>query len=407
MSLDSSWKDEQVKFIEKQQARQGGGSSAAGSSKASARQPSKVKHPWPFSRDPANFFRASDGTVKTFPAPMNHNAHSHTGIQPVKYSKVTLMRDLGGFKTNTTFEVAQVNWFTGLIKLFASENDALMGNAAFEDVVFNKATTKYANMFYIREILEYLQRGHSLLEPNCQCIHKCGEERAKELGITLPKARKSITDPFSTRDGECKLPRARTARTAVELAHELAVGDLYAVEDIKGGRLVDDIAKNPKILVTEQEGGGQLFAFKATFDAVSSKQELLQLVNISPLGLKEPTEKDTYNGVQQDVAALFEEGAIYKITNPDGKTSVLFPRLKSHECKVDSDIRQLWAESGYKGRIDADDIDRELLKVGLQPTRQAKPEKRVLGKRKGPGTGKRRKKKQNNLGHLVLPSGRQ
>ena len=47
-----------------------------------------------------------------------------------------------------------------------------------------------------------------------------------------------------------------------------------------------------------QEGGVQLFAFKATFDAVSSKQELLQLVNISPLGLKEPAEKDTYNGVR-------------------------------------------------------------------------------------------------------------
>ena len=54
--------------------------------------------------------------------------------------QVMLMRDIGSFKTSQSFDSAQVNFFTGLTKLYHTENDALMGSAAFEDVIFCKVS---------------------------------------------------------------------------------------------------------------------------------------------------------------------------------------------------------------------------------------------------------------------------
>jgi hypothetical protein len=53
--------------------------------------------------------------------------------------------------------------------------------AAFEDIFRVDGKKRYINQFYIREILEFLQRGHSLLEPGCRCVHDIGSERAAEL----------------------------------------------------------------------------------------------------------------------------------------------------------------------------------------------------------------------------------
>jgi len=57
------------------------------------------------------------------------------------------------------------------------------------------------------------------------------------------------------------------------------------------------------LVVEDDNTKGELWAFKATYEA-SSKQEVLQLVRAHPLGFNEPKEHDTYNGVQADVNTL-------------------------------------------------------------------------------------------------------
>lgn len=157
----------------------------------------------------------------------------------------------------------------------------------------------------------------------------CWTQRARELGITLNKVRGALVDGYSIRDGKCTLSRARCERTAVELAREIAVsphtlrisevppmeisdiatitrvtsfkrmrrssplirclhavqrsqvGDLYAITDQRETRLVDVIASNPTIIVSQNQQGNQLFAFKATLDAVSSKQVMSFLLTRS------------------------------------------------------------------------------------------------------------------------------
>lgn len=202
-------------------------------------------------------FRKADAKNHTdLPRPLNNNDHGHTGQQPTKYTKVrefqhaifsfffsffflllllpkpdlcvgtqiALKKDIGTFKAGDTFEVAQVDFFTGLTKLFRTENDFLMGTSpAYEGVYFSKVrlpplpsttgalhiiwpccpppppplfgidqplacqgTIQYANLYYVREILEFLQRGHSLLEPNCGCIHKCGDDVSPLLPPSPP-----------------------------------------------------------------------------------------------------------------------------------------------------------------------------------------------------------------------------
>ena len=136
-----------------------------------------VKHPWPYTRDPAAYFKTTDprfqyvlllrcqfwntrslsfiGLVlagsekKLYPAPMNSNGKDHTGIQPIKYSKasfilsgsvviwrapiilislkvgflsrqivleqIMLVQAIGDFAPNTTFEYASVHWLTGQV----------------------------------------------------------------------------------------------------------------------------------------------------------------------------------------------------------------------------------------------------------------------------------------------------
>ncbi|KAJ1492220.1 hypothetical protein T484DRAFT_1771758 [Baffinella frigidus] len=81
MSLDSSWKDEQLKFLEKQKERlpdRGREDNAqAGARLGLADAPEQTR------LDDSGKSR----TVKAMHAPMNNNALGHLGAQPVKYNK--------------------------------------------------------------------------------------------------------------------------------------------------------------------------------------------------------------------------------------------------------------------------------------------------------------------------------
>jgi hypothetical protein len=57
------------------------------------------------------------------------------------------------------------------------------------------------------------------------------------------------------------------------------------------------------LVVEDNQAKGELWAFKATYEA-SSEQEVLQLVRAHPLGFNEPKEHDTYNGVQAHINTL-------------------------------------------------------------------------------------------------------
>ena len=339
-TMDAARKSELLAAYERQKGLNQGAPSGDKGGLGKRKGP-PVRYPQPYSRDPNELFvqQTPTGLHKTLPAPMNNNKDGHIGNQPnapVKYTNVRLAQQIGPHAKDTSFEVATVDYYGGVVKLYATEIDFFNQDPAFSDIWRIESKKRYNNQFYIREILEFLQRGHSLLDPQCRCIHKIDNDRAGELGIAMPRIKPGSStaaeDRTSIRDGECQLSTARIPRSSKELALELAVGDLYEIRDKSGERLVDLMRRNPKI-VTEEDESTDWWAFKATLGA-SSKQELLQLVRNEPTGLREPAEKDTYNGVQTDIDALVAQGDIYKLTNPETKASILFARRKDVELAV-------------------------------------------------------------------------
>jgi len=342
-----------------------------------------------YTRDPSLLFRKQGqrGVVSMLPPPLNNMGSHHCGAQPVQYNQVTLLRGVGAVQRGAPIHRATVDWLTGEVEL----HDDVAG-CLFRGVVRQPSESRYANMFYVREVVDFLARGHSLLQQDCRsasskhrecllktvvkhlktasrCLHKMDNKRACELGISKCKAATSVGhyDTESWRDGLCKLPSERSARTAEEIAQEIAVTNLLEVQDKTGRRLVDDILANPCIVSLPQDKL-PLFAYKPALDGVASKEQLLMAINASPLGMRQPTSREAYNLVEKDTEALASSQAIYRIFNAETKQFVCFPR-EQHAAPVDEDLKQLW----HSFVLDTDSLERQLLLAGLRPMQTLPP----------------------------------
>jgi hypothetical protein len=124
--------------------------------------------------------------------------------QPVAYKHATLTPF-----ARTGYEI-RMNWHTHVATGYADASDAINGVPCWElqDVRAPLVPTRTRDE-YVREVFAFLQRGHSLLEPNCQCY--CAPERAWELGVRR------------YRRGVCLVPRYKQRRSFDEIALELHV----------------------------------------------------------------------------------------------------------------------------------------------------------------------------------------
>ena len=194
--------------------------SGGGDKGASKRKGPRVSFPEPYSRDPNALFvqQTPTGQMKLYPAPMNNNAAGHVFSQPVKYTNIRLARQVGPHDKDKSFEVATVDYKSGLLRLYQTEIDFLSNEPAFSEIVRVESKKRYNNQIYVSEVLKFLKRGHSLLHPNCRCVFTEAEyssSRASELGISLARQRPGMPDDrTSLRDGKCTLETARCARTS-------------------------------------------------------------------------------------------------------------------------------------------------------------------------------------------------
>eukprot|EP00292_Cryptomonas_paramecium_P007713 CAMPEP_0113687080 /NCGR_PEP_ID=MMETSP0038_2-20120614/15698_1 /TAXON_ID=2898 /ORGANISM="Cryptomonas paramecium" /LENGTH=354 /DNA_ID=CAMNT_0000607577 /DNA_START=187 /DNA_END=1248 /DNA_ORIENTATION=- /assembly_acc=CAM_ASM_000170 len=310
------------------------------------------------------------------------------GKQPVEYHNITLVRPIGKFAVNTQFAVAVVDWLNGQVQLFQREED-WNKTPTYSDIHREQVPT-LNNALYVTWLYEFLQRGHSLLEPMCRCTHGFTDQRARQLGITMPLASMPEGRGPSLRNGQCKLPRTRVGRTLLELSQEIAVGDISRVRDASGETVLETLRRSAKVAEAADAQGQPIFHFRATLGGITSKEELLRYINEEcPMGLKEPGEKDTYNGVKEDIDALVREELVYCVENVDKKPvrgqlprsgddrpRVLFPRMLDLDLKVDHDIRRLWTDNADKksGKVPPDYLEQELRKAGIAPTAQVPPE---------------------------------
>ena len=321
-----------------------------------------------YTRDPALLLRkkGQKGSVSIFAPPMNSSSMAlHT--QPVEYNDVTLARDVFDVAQGTFLSAAVVHWRTCEMQLYNAD-----GQLVFAGTSRTITTKRYCNMFYLREVIEFLCRGHSILDSECRCLHKRDTLRASELGISRNNHNcGGDYDPESLRDGQCKLPSTRIARTTEEIAQEVAL------TNIEG--LVPHMQNNPNILTLQGEKEC-LYAFKATYDTVNCKEELLHLVHANPLGIREPSARETYNTAPLDMQALADERRIYRLYNMETKTHICFPRAPHLELHLDEDIKCLWHQQQWTGSSVV--VEQCLLQAGLQPMMQeeALPKKKKTRK---------------------------
>ena len=134
--------------------------------------------------------------------------------QPVVYTDV--IPQAKGIIRKEAKEV-HVNWQTGMVACYADRADAMNHVPFWEAHVCVAAAQVRSRDEYVRETFAYLQRGHSMLEYECQCVHGLSDERAMELGV--------LADP-KRRRGVCLVECKRERRSFDEIARELHVQDL-------------------------------------------------------------------------------------------------------------------------------------------------------------------------------------
>lgn len=163
-----------------------------------------------YSRDPNANFWSVRKNKEGYPPPMNYVSPTSTGQQPVAYEEVILHHNT----SHHPIPVLHVDWRKGKAWAFETREDVVDNNFSEEMEGFPCPCPMRDVSVYIHEALQFLERGHSLLHPQCMCQHGYAEDRCRELGIT----------PVRSSSG-CSLPRTPREVTAQDIALELAVDE--------------------------------------------------------------------------------------------------------------------------------------------------------------------------------------
>jgi hypothetical protein len=284
-----------------------------------------------YQRNPRLLFRPLDLRAR-WDAPMQGT---------IRYGEVELLVDLhADLCRGCIVHEAAVDWHTGAIALFESQDDVLCDVPSYTVYAAFQEGTPLPPERYAEEIERYLLRGHSLLDPACECKHQLSEERCLELGVTAD----------AERSGFCTCPKAVLARTEAEICRELAVLHLPPLQ----GGVLEQQQTDKKI---------RLARFCST--SIRSLEELRCGMHeiARHRGVVITKETEVYPCIEYDIKRLVSLGEIYRID-----ACHLYPRQGSCCCRVDPEIQALWDSSGGGDRG-----ERALLACGLQPARQANP----------------------------------
>ena len=184
-----------------------------------------------FSRDPCALLKPRSSSS------LNDDSWTRRGraqeIQPITYKHMALKvmnpNDDDEWTPCYYYET-RINWHTGEIACFNDLDDALNHTPIMQ--------TNYKVLVqppprtceeYVKEVFAFLQRGHSMLHPECQCHLAMSEERIKELGLTSRRSAVAVQC--------CLVERKKERKTFEEIALELNVESLHGlIVDAVGGQ---------------------------------------------------------------------------------------------------------------------------------------------------------------------------
>ena len=122
--------------------------------------------------------------------------------------------------------------------------------------------------------------------------------------------------------------------------------------------LFKTLSNNPKLVFSPS---GQSLRYKAHFDAIPNMKELRKHLKSHLEGVRMDQVADAYLGVEHDIGVLIEEKFVYKIDNPEYKTTNLYYRDPDFEIHVDDDIKELWLAVEMTNGTSITEVNRVLI----------------------------------------------
>lgn len=126
---------------------------------------------------------------------------------------------------------------------------------------------------------------------------------------------------------------------------------------------VELLQDNPKISIDDSVGSLR-FSYKSMYD-VHTADDLYDLLEQNPNGIDKNDLADTYPSIESDLKHLAEQKKLLKVKNTERKSDILYPNCPGLLLDISSEFKELW--KGVKVG-DPDDVQKELVKVGLKQT---------------------------------------
>ena len=331
-----------------------------------------------YSRDPRTIF--------VLPEHMAREGYAKA-LQPVVFRNATLPA-VGAAVYET-----RVHWHNGEVACFADDNDAINNVPFWQTVLKVQCAAPRPCDEYVREVFAFMQRGHSMLHPECQCRHGLSDERAVELGVP-PDAddrnmRKILMGQKASAASVCLVRRDRTRRSFAEIARELNIENLNGL--VKNPGSEEGFMELRQVLVRfagmQETGPGFLHSSMCCVPPlISTAQDVVDAARIMapfPFSINTEELKKMMTLLQKDTRLT-----MFVDKKPGNETLHIFA-TEENGRKADADIRQLWhttvePERDVRG---AQALDRTLVAAGLRPMRThpapppAKPPPKLSQKR--------------------------
>ena len=257
--------------------------------------------------------------------------------QPVRYHQVrTLLQSTdGSLPTGSILPVVDMDWRTGRVVVYEDEDDALNGivcvQSSFRCWCKPRECDEYAD-----EIETLMDRGHSLTEPLCDCLHNLSAERALELGIQFK------------RRGHCQISvvAEHTITWNCEtIAQVIGIEDLHTFICADGLQLMKVLnfrSTMEGLRMHCVENDKIIFSSANSTLYIDCPEKLVKIADKAwPRSVILPTSDVSYAGIQRDSQMLASRGEIRLISGKEG-TMCVFAMGPSKQKKVDEDIRAMW-----------------------------------------------------------------
>jgi len=177
---------------------------------------------------------------------------------------------------------------------------------------------------------------------------------------------------------------------------EVSIEELHRETGVQADEdLRFSLEKNPKVAITPD---GK-YKFRPKYD-IRNRDELLDAVSQFEEGVSMVELEDCYPTIKEDAKALAEDRKVIILLNTETKHDVVYPTDPALRMDVSKDFQEIWRKLTDKFPPE-NEMESEMVKIGLKPTRQAVQQKIQRTQEEEPKKKKTRKNLKIHNTHIA------